>query len=496
MVHDILVVGGGIHGSAVARDAAMRGLRVLLVERDDLASGTSSRSSKLIHGGIRYLETRQLGLVREALRERETLLRIAPEGLVRPVRFLIPHYRGEGRRASWVGLGLTLYAALAGRTRLARHERVSAREALELEPGLKPDGLTGASLYWDAQTDDAALCVAVALAAEASGAELRTHTALTALRFEAGLWRVRMRDGMTGETRTAEARAVVNAAGPWAEEVRALAGHGRGVGLRRSRGTHIVLPAATRERALLLTARRDRRVFFVLPWGAYSLVGTTDVDDPAPPGEVGPTAEDIRYLLDETARVLPTVDPRARPLRAFAGVRSLLQSGTSEPSANPREHRVILEGTLVSLIGGKYTTHRSLAERAVDRVVRALGVKAAPCATAVTPLPDRREKAITALRAVHPGRVDAGRGLAITEAETVYAVREERARSLEDILLRRTRLWLDASALRRAAPQTAAWAGRELRWDGAYQEREHLRFAAALDREEAVIASAAGGGPR
>jgi glycerol-3-phosphate dehydrogenase len=344
--------------------------------------------------------------------------------------------------------------------------------------------------------DDAALCVAVALSAEGAGAELRTHTTVASLQFEAGRWRARLRDGIEGEERFAEARAVVNAAGPWVEEVRALAGHKRGAGLRRSRGTHVVVPAVTRERAILLTARRDHRVIFVLPWDAHSLVGTTDVDDAAPPGDVAPTAEDVRYLLEEAGRALPGIGPETRPLRAFAGVRSLLSSGAASPSANPREHRVVTEGTLVSLIGGKYTTHRSLAERTVDQVVRALGVRAKPCSTADTPLPDRREAEITELRAAHPDRLDAGNGLSVLEAEAVHAVRNERARAISDVLLRRTRLWLDGGALRRAAPRVAEWIGRELEWGDAYREMELLRFRAALDREDGVIARAVGRGPR
>jgi glycerol-3-phosphate dehydrogenase len=494
LVHDLLVVGGGIHGAAVARDAALRGLRVLLVERGDLASGTSSRSSKLIHGGIRYLETLQVRLVREALREREILLETAPPGLVRPVRFLLPEYRREGRRGEWIALGLWLYGALAGRSRLAKHERISSREALELEPGLSPRGLKGAFLFWDAQMDDAALCVAVALSAAEAGAELHTHTALAALRFDSGRWSARLRDEITGEARTAEARAVVNAAGPWVDEIRALAGRLGGRKLRRSRGTHVVLPAATRERALLLTAQSDRRVFFLLPWGSHSLLGTTDVDDPAPPGDAAPTVEEVRYLLREAGRAVPAIGPETRPLRAFAGVRSLLSSGAASPSANPREHRIVMEGTLVSLIGGKYTTHRSLAEQVVDRVARVLGARLRPCATATTPLPDRRGAAIASLRAAHPDRVDAGNGLSVSEAEAVYAAREERARTLGDLLLRRTRLWLDARALRCAAPRAAEWMAGALGWGDAYREIEVLRLSAALDREESVIARAAGAG--
>ncbi len=490
MIHDVLIVGGGIHGVAVARDAALRGLSVLLLERGDLASGTSSRSSKLIHGGIRYLETGQFALVREALRERALLLDTAPARLVRPLRFLIPHYRGTGRRRAVIGVGLRLYAALAGRHPLAAHEPVSRKEALELEPGLSPQGLLGGSLYWDAQVDDARYTVALAVAAGEAGASIRTHTGLTALRRNDGAWRARFRDQVTGAEGEAAARCVVNAAGPWVEEVRALAGHERDAGLRRSRGTHLVVPAVTRERALLLFARRDGRVFFVLPWGAYSLLGTTDVDEPAEPGSVGPTVEDARYLLEEAARALPSLGAGTRPLRAFAGVRSLLRSRSSDPWANPREHRIVVEGTLVSLIGGKYTTHRSLAERVVDRLLPILGVRAKPCSTAAGALPDRHAEAVAALAAGHPDRLDLGRGLAVTEAEALHAARGEMARRLDDVLLRRTALWLDGAALRRAAPRVADWIAPALGWGDALRDMELRRFLAALDREEAVVRQA------
>ncbi len=497
VTHDVLVVGGGIHGVAVARDAALRGLTVLLIERGDLASGTSSRSSKLIHGGIRYLETGQFALVREALRERAVLLDTAPRRLVRPVRFLIPHYRGEGRPRALVSLGLSIYAALAGGHPLAAHESIGAKEALALEPGLAPRGLLGAALYWDAQVDDARFCAAIAVAAAGSGAEIRTHTALTSLRRDSGEWRARHRDERTGAEEEARARAVVNAAGPWVEEIRALAGHARDAGLRRSRGTHLVVPAVTRERALLLTARRDGRVFFALPWGGYSLIGTTDVDDAGTPGGVGPTVGDIRYLLEEAARVLPAVTPETRPLRAFAGVRSLLRTRASDPWSNPREHRIVVEGTLVSLIGGKYTTHRSLAARVVDRLVATLGTRARPCATATTAIPDRYEEAIAALSARHQDRMDLGHGLEISEAQALHAVRGEMARRLDDVLLRRTRLWLDGPAMRRAAPHVAGWIAPALEWGDALRDMEVARFVAGLEREDAVIRQAiARGGAR
>jgi len=489
LAYDLLVIGGGIQGAAVARDAALRGLSVLLLERGDLASGTSSRSSKLIHGGIRYLETGQFRLVREALHERALLLALAPE-LVRPLPFLIPHYRREGRSRLAVSAGLSLYAVLAGRHPLAEHRSVSADEALALEPSLRPEGLEGGSLYWDAQMEDALLCVAVALAADRAGAHVKSYTELVALTAAAGVpWRARIRDVDTGEDWAAEARCVVNAAGPWAEEIRALAGASRRAGLRRTRGTHIVVPGLTRERALLLTARRDGRVFFVLPWGAHSLIGTTDVDDAVPPERIAASEEDIRYLLEEAARAVPELAARGRPVRAFAGLRSLAQGSAILPWANSRELRIVEEGTMLTLIGGKYTTHRSLAERVVDRVVLVTGAKAGRCTTAESPLPGRMEP-IAKLGARFPGRLGPGDSLEITEAEVVHGVLVERARHLGDVLARRSRLWLDGEAMRLAAGTVSRWMAPHLGWSEEVRGREVDHVTQALDREGEIIESA------
>ena len=492
MVYDLLVIGGGIQGCAVARDAALRGLRVVLLERGDFASGTSSRSSKLIHGGIRYLETGQLRLVREALRERALLLDRAPE-YVRPLPFLIPHYAHEGRSSLAVTVGLTLYAALAGHHPLAAHRRMSAAEALALEPSLRAEGLQGASFYWDAQMDDALLCVATAVGAERAGATLQSYAEATALEAPGAAWRAGYRDVDTGEEGSLEARAVVNAAGPWAETIRALAGATRGAGLRRTRGTHVVLPGLTRERALLLTARRDGRVFFVLPWGRHSLVGTTDVDDKTPPERIAATPEDIVYLLEEAARALPAVSTGARPLRVFAGLRSLAQGSAILPWANSREHRILEEGTMLTLIGGKYTTHRSLAERVVDRIVRLTGVSAGRSLTAETPVPGRAE-GIASLTARHPGTfAGSGEGSPeIREAEVVHAIRTERARHLEDVLRRRSRLWLDAGAMSAAADPVSRWMKEHLGWSEETRAREVKRVTEPLDREREIVDMALG----
>jgi glycerol-3-phosphate dehydrogenase len=489
-IFDVLVVGGGIHGAAVARDASLRGLSVLLLEAGDFASGTSSRTSKLIHGGIRYLETAQFGLVREALRERSILLETAPT-FVRPLPFMIPHYRGEGRPAAWVALGLALYAALAGRHSLAAHRRLGAADTLSIEPGLRRDGLVGSSLFWDAQMDDALLCVAIAVEAARAGAELKTHTPLASLRRDGASWRARHRDSIDGSEGEVSARFVVNAAGPWADAVRAMAAGVPRASMRRTRGTHVVLPGIAGERALLLTARRDGRVFFVLPWGRYSLIGTTDADEELPPERVAPPREDIRYLIEEAGAAFPAAADGRRPVRAFAGVRPLARSGAGTPWSHPRGYRLISEDGMITIVGGKYTTHRSLAERVVDRVVAMTRKPARPCGTATAPIGADRAGNVDALRARHPATLDLGDALVVAEAEVVHAVTAERARRLDDVLLRRTRLWLDSRALRGAAAPVASWMAPHLGWGGARIQEEVEQLTRALDEEERSIEEAA-----
>ncbi|HET7499187.1 MAG TPA: glycerol-3-phosphate dehydrogenase/oxidase [Candidatus Eisenbacteria bacterium] len=491
---DILVIGGGIHGVAVARDAARRGLETLLLEKGDLASATSSRTSKLIHGGLRYLENGQIRLVREALRERAILLHTAPE-FVRPLPFLLPHYAGRGRARWWVGAGLALYRLLAGGT-AAERSGIGAEEALRLAPGLDPEDLRGGSLFADAQMDDAALCVALAVDAERAGATVRTHTEAIALAKTADgrAWRAHFHDRIEGTDAEVEARAVVNAGGPWVDDVRAMAEGHPAPSVRRTRGAHVVFAAAPPRTALLLTARRDGRVFFVIPWGAHTLAGTTDVDDPSDPGSVEPHVEDVRYLLEESAAALPGALAGVRPVRAFAGVRPLSRGRAERPWENSRESRVLVERGLWTMVGGKYTTHRALAERVVNGIVRALGARVAPCVTASLPLRSGRAESIERLRRDFPRAAEVAGGFHISEAEVAHAARVERARRLDDILLRRTRLWLDARALREAAMPCAVWAAPVLGWSERTRSAEVERLLAILDREERAIDAAVGSG--
>ena len=488
---DVLVIGGGIHGTCVARDAALRGLSVVLVEKDDLASGTSSRSSKLIHGGLRYLETGQFGLVREALRERAILLKTAP-GLVRPLRFLLPFRKGDARGGRFVRLGLSLYDALSGGRDLPRHRSLSAAEALELEPGLPRPGLTGAALFYDAQMDDAGVVVACAVAAARAGASIRTRTEVTALEPSGALWRARL----AGGDETIEARAVVNAAGPWVDAVRGRAGVGAGGAptLRRTRGTHVVVPALS-ESALLLFAHKDRRVIFVLPWGKWSLVGTTDTDDPAQPDAVAPTAQDVRYLWEEIAARWPDAPkPAQSTTRAFAGLRPLARAASAQPWDNPREARLVEERGLISLVGGKFTTARHLAERAVDRVVRILGARAAPCSTASAILPGPSDPDLEAATTRWTARDAGSTGTTpdLTRAAVEVAMEHQFARHVSDVIFRRSSLWLDSGAARKAAPIVASWMAERFGWTQFQAQEEADAVHAALDAEARVLAEARG----
>jgi glycerol-3-phosphate dehydrogenase len=375
--YDAIVVGGGMAGAGIARDLALRGLAVALVEKGDFASGTTSRSSKLIHGGLRYLELFDFALVRESLRERETLQRLAPHA-VRPLPFLVPIYRDSSRSLIKVRLGLKLYDWLTpGRAR-ERYRVLSPPEALHLEP-MRAEGLRGAGYYFDdLLVYPERLCLENVLSACRHGGRAYNYAEVEeVVRGPGGmLTGVAVRDLLTGRVVTLGARILINATGPWVDEFRERAGvHERGRHiLRRTKGIHCLLPRLT-SRALYQSTSDDRMIF-VIPWREFSLVGTTDTDFDGDLDRVHATRAEVTYLLEEVRRTLP--DPRVGPEHVaytYAGVRPLSFEEGRRASDVSREHKVVAEedGRFLSVTGTKLTCFRSLAEDVGDRVARALG---------------------------------------------------------------------------------------------------------------------------
>jgi glycerol-3-phosphate dehydrogenase len=374
--YDVLVVGGGINGAGIVRDLALCGLKVALVEKGDFASGTSSASTKLIHGGLRYLENFDLRLVFESCRERRILQRIAPH-LVRPLAFFIPVYKGDKRPLWMVRAGLALYDLLALFRNTHVHGLLSSEEALKQEPTLKRDGLKGVAVYWDCRMDDARLCLENIISAAEAGADVANYVEVIDLLQESGkIVGARVVDHEDGAEYEISARIVINAAGPWLDRVRSLDGPYEPV-LRTTRGTHILVPRINSgSEAIYLASGRDERLFFVIPWGEMSLIGTTDVDYSGSPEAVEPTEEDIAYLLEESARHLQGAGlTRACVVAAFAGLRPLVRDGKAEHASKvSREHSILQSPTgLLSVAGGKYTTYRAVAQQVAHLVCRRLG---------------------------------------------------------------------------------------------------------------------------
>jgi len=382
---DLLVVGAGITGAGVARDAAMRGLRVLVVDGRDLAYGTSSRSSRLIHGGVRYLEQGEIGLVFEALRERRRLYKIAGH-LVSPTRFVFPAYRGD-RLPLWkLRVGLSLYDALS-LYRSRGHRTLGPAATRRLEPLLAAEGLRGAVTYEDAVTDDARLTLTTLQSARRHGAEVLTYAPVVGLRREGELHVAELGDGSL-----VRARAVLVAAGPWTSE-RLLGTAGRQL-LSLSRGIHVVLRSEDLplRQPVVVQAAKERRILFVVPWGARTYLGTTDTVYEGDPGSSGVTAADAEELFKLIGRILPSQGLRHdRIVSAWSGVRPLVRAASADDGDSTvelsRSHRIIeTETGVLAVVGGKLTTYRAMAEEAVDRVEKALGVDLPRCSTHRRPL--------------------------------------------------------------------------------------------------------------
>jgi glycerol-3-phosphate dehydrogenase len=529
---DVLVVGGGVVGTGTALDAVTRGLTTGLVEQRDFASGTSSRSSKLIHGGLRYLEMLDFGLVREALAERGLLLtRLAPH-LVRPVPFLYPlTHRGWER--PYVGAGLALYDAMATAGKydmgLPRHRHLTRRGALRLAPDLRPDALTGAIRYYDAQVDDARLVTAVARTAAGHGAHLASRTKVVGfLREGERVTGARAVDLETGRELTIRARVVVNAAGVWTNDIQALVGGRGALSVQASKGIHLVVPRDRIRFETGLIMRTETSVLFVIPWGRHWIIGTTDTPWDLDKAHPAASRTDIDYLLGHVNSVL------REPLRyedvegVYAGLRPLA-TGESEPTSRiSREHTVVAPVPgLVMIAGGKLTTYRIMARDAIDAAAHSLettmNMTVRESITDRVPLvgaadfETRSNQRVMLSRkaGLHVARIDhlLGRfgglvddvlelcatnpGLAVPlegaddylSAEVVYAVTHEGARHLDDVLTRRTRISIETfdRGVKAASAVARLMAG-ELGWDDARTEDEvdhYLRRVEAERRSQA-----------
>ncbi|HVI70817.1 MAG TPA: glycerol-3-phosphate dehydrogenase [Pyrinomonadaceae bacterium] len=426
---DVIIIGAGINGAGIARDAAMRGLRVLLLDKGDIASGTSSASTRLIHGGLRYLEHLEFGLVRESLRERETLLRIAPH-LVKPLPITIPIYKHSKRGPLTVRAGMIAYDLLSSGKSLPRHRMLSHAETLEQSPGLNPEGLLGSAVYFDAQVEFAErLVVDNALDARDRGAEVVTYAPVTRIIADNGAVTA-VEFVSDGETHVARASVVINAAGPWVDELLERVPFQSPRLIGGTKGSHIVVPAfpGASENAIYLEAQSDRRPFFIIPWNGNYLIGTTDVRFEDDPDQVCSESWEIDYLLAETNRAFPGARlTRDQILFTYSGVRPLPWTRNEDEQSITRRHFIREHPrlkNLFSIIGGKLTTYRSLAEECVDLVFRKLGRQSPACLTAkeVFPGPPVRDFA---------------------EA-VVFSFKHELAKTLADCFLRRTMRGLNA----------------------------------------------------
>lgn len=497
---DFVVIGGGASGLGAALEAASRGYRTLLVEKFDFGKGTSSRSSKLIHGGVRYLRQGRLHLVREALRERRLLLRNAPH-LVRPLPFVVPLYRGW--ELPWMHLGLRLYERLSGLDRLGRVERLDRDQTIERLRTVQTERLRGGVLYWDAEFDDARMAVSLFQTLEDAGGVALNAMELVAFRKEVGrIAGVVLLDRVSGREYPVRAKIVVNASGIFSDRVRALDEPGAPPRLALSRGSHLVFPKAflPGRTALLIPKTADGRVAFAIPWMDRVLLGTTEVAVEEPEETPEMTAAEAA-LLRKTAAAYLSHALDAEALASFSGLRPLLaQPGKRGREELSREHAVVVSSSgLVTLAGGKWTTYRKMGEECVDVAERAHGIGRRRSRTAELPLHGAPEggtrsedplsvygserKEIERLAAEEPGASEGLHpALPYRMAEILWGIRKERALTLEDLLARRTRaLFLHARAALEVAPRVADLLARELGRSRAWREEELSAFRKAAD---------------
>ncbi len=547
---DLIVVGAGINGAGIARDAAMRGLRVLLLDKGDISSGTTQWATRLIHGGLRYLEHYEFALVRESLRDREAILHVAPH-LVKPLGFLVPIYERSKRGPLLVRLGMTLYDTLSFDKSMDRHKMFNRQKVMEREPGLNPDGLKAAAFYYDAQVEYAErIAVESAISARDNGATVITYANVERLLMDGNnVTGVEFTDVLGGGSYTARAPVTVNVAGPWVDEILAElqkpgTGEDSGRFMGGTKGSHLIVdpfPGAPQGEALYIEARKDGRPYFIVPWNGRYLIGTTDLRYDGDLDYVSATEDEIQYLLDETNYVIPSANlTRDDVLFTYSGVRPLPFSPEGETGGVTRSHVVYDHakgesaaggkvtsasaemphvGGLLSIIGGKLTTYLNLGRQTTDAVFKKLDRKGPKSKSRKIPLPGGEtsdfkafaegfraasgESEVLTERLLKLYGVRASRVLALAKedpelkkplssdvsvetaligAEVIWAIREEMAQTLSDVLLRRTMVGYGPDNALNVAEAAAEVAVKHCGWDRERANRDVQEYRKWIER--------------
>jgi len=493
---DVIIIGGGATGLGAAVDSASRGFKTLLLEQHDFAKGTSSRSTKLIHGGLRYLQPANLSLVTEALRERGLLCKNAPH-LVHTQSFLVPNYKWwEG---TFYGTGVKIYDFLAGSHGLEPSEHLDKKDTLKMLPTLKPENLRGGVVYHDGQFDDARLAITLARTATDLGGILLNYMKVSAfIKKQGKCIGVKAKDTESGKEYKLIGKVIINATGAFSDQVRLLDDKKSLPLIAPSRGTHIVLPREflSSNTAILIPYTEDKRVLFFVPWHDKVLVGTTDI--PVTKVKLEPVAlkKEISFLLKHAARYLTKAPTKSDILSVFTGIRPLVKADETKPSSSlSRDHRILVSSSnLISIVGGKWTTYRQMAEDVIDKAIKTSSLPTHPCITKTLPLhgfeaktnpqdpwsvygTDRsilesilKKEKKSLSKKIHPK-------LFYTQVEVIFAARKEMARTVEDVLARRTRsLFLDAKSSIEAAPLVAELLAKELGKNGAWQKQQIKDF--------------------
>jgi len=494
---DFIIIGGGATGLGAAVDAASRGYRTLLVEQHDFAKGTSSRSTKLIHGGVRYLAQGNISLVLEALRERGLLMRNAPH-LVRHQAFVVPSY--DWWEGPFYGIGMKVYDMLAGKLGLAPSHLLSREETLAQIPTLEPEGLRGGVIYYDGQFDDARLAITLAQTVfDLGGSAVNYMKVISLLKTHDCVCGIAAQDMETGETFELNAHVVINATGAYSDAIRRLDDPTADPVIAASQGVHLVLDKSflPGESAIMVPHTDDGRVLFVVPWHDRAIVGTTDTPIDDLPIEPRPLPEEIEFLLTHARRYL-TKDPTRNDVKSlFAGIRPLVKAtDKNETAALSRDHTILISKSgLLTIAGGKWTTYRRMAEDAVNQAAILAGLDERPCITQTLRLHGWAENVeaeksfniygadwMNVQQLIQENPLFAERlheNLPYVAGEVMWAVRHEMARTVEDVLSRRTRaLLLDAKASVAAAPKVAAMMARELGYDTKWQEQQVSHYRA------------------